>query len=155
MIPARSGCEPRQYGSESWKMSLSAAGVALSRSGSALSRVGCFPSLLFFSSLNGLWVAPAGLGGSEANNDVIIAFFLSVPLLNQTEVYYTFFLWNYYRWATHGAPSDMNCHPQRSSEQQEFIGNETYRPFFLFISQFFKGTARFLLLPFVPIYIFF
>ena len=27
------------------------------------------------------------------------------------------------RWATHGAPSDLNCHPQRSGETNEFTGN--------------------------------
>ena len=28
----------------------------------------------------------------------------------------------YSRWATHGAPSDVNCHPQRSGENNEFVG---------------------------------
>ena len=26
------------------------------------------------------------------------------------------------RWATHGAPSDLNCHPQRSEDTNQFIG---------------------------------
>ena len=26
------------------------------------------------------------------------------------------------RWATHGAPSDTNCHPHRSDESNEFTG---------------------------------
>ena len=27
------------------------------------------------------------------------------------------------RWATHGAPSDVNCHPHRSGHSNEFTGN--------------------------------